>query len=150
LLACLKALQPGNTLVVWKLDRLARSLKHLLELFEDLDQRGVHLRILDGPGAQLDTTTAMGKMVLHMLGAFAEFERSLIKERVVAGLEAARARGHHGGRRPKLDAKQQRQALLLAQGSMSKTEIALTMRCSRRTVYNALAQHAPADTAATD
>jgi len=86
--------------------------------------------------------------VVHMLGAFAEFERALSKERVVAGLEAARARGHHGGRRPKLNAKQQRQALLLAQGGMSKTEIALTLGCSRRTIYHVLAQAPTAAAAA--
>jgi len=140
LAACLKALHPGDTLVVWKLDRIARSLLHLLEILQDLQARQVGLRILEGMGTQMNPATSEGKLFLSMLGAFAEFERTLITERVVAGLVAARARGHIGGRRPKLSASQQRQVHHLKQGGMTITEIAQTLHCSRHTVYKALAQ----------
>src|SRR5262249_38598018 len=90
--ASLKAPPPGYTLVVWKLDRVARSLLHLLEILQDLQDRGVGFRILEGMGTQMNPATNEGKLFLSMLGAFAEFERTLIKERVVAGLGAARAR----------------------------------------------------------
>jgi len=138
LAACLKALHPGDTLVVWKLDRIARSLLHLLEILQDLQARQVGLRVLEGVGAQMNPATSEGKLFFSMLGAFAEFERTLIKERVVAGLVAARARGHIGGRRPKLSPAQQRQAQHLKQGGMTITEIAQTLQCSRHTVYAAL------------
>jgi DNA invertase Pin-like site-specific DNA recombinase len=138
LAACLKALHPGDTLVVWKLDRVARSLLHLLEILQDLQERQVDLRILEGIGAQMNPATSEGKLFLSMLGAFAEFERTLIRERVVAGLVAARARGHKGGRRPRLSAAQQRQAQMLKQGGMPITEIAQTLGCSRHTIYKAL------------
>ena len=98
------------------------------------------LRILEGMGTQMNPATSEGKLFLSMLGAFAEFERTLIKERVVAGLVAARARGHIGGRRPKLSPTQHRQVHHLKQGGMSITEIAQTLQCSRHTVYAALAQ----------
>jgi len=139
LAACLKALHPGDTLVVWKLDRIARSLLHLLEILQDLQDRQVGLCILEGIGAQMNPATSEGKLFLSMLGAFAVFERTLIRERVVAGLVAARARGHKGGRRPRLSAAQQRQAQALKQGGMPITEIAQTLGCSRHTVYKALA-----------
>src|SRR5262252_6507491 len=113
LAACLKALHPGDTLVVWKLDRIARSLLHFLEILQDLQDRQVGLHLLEGVGAQMNPATSEGKLFLSMLGAFAEFERTLIRERVVAGLAAARERGHKGGRRPKLSAAQQRQAAML-------------------------------------
>jgi DNA invertase Pin-like site-specific DNA recombinase len=139
LAACLKALHPGDTLVVWKLDRVARSLLHLLEILQDLQERQIGFRILEGAEASLDTSTPLGKAYLSLLGLFAEFERNIIQERVVAGLVAARARGHKGGRRPKLSAAQQRQAQALHQGGMPITEIAQTLHCSRHTVYKALA-----------
>ncbi|HSX78067.1 MAG TPA: recombinase family protein [Candidatus Saccharimonadia bacterium] len=138
LVACLKALHPGQTLVVWRLDRLARSLLHLMELAAELEEQGIALRVLEGPFAHMDTSTSEGKLLFSLLGAFAEFERSLIRERVVAGLVAARARGHHGGRRPKLTAAQQRQAVLWKRGGMPITEIARTLGCSRHTIYKAL------------
>jgi DNA invertase Pin-like site-specific DNA recombinase len=140
LVACLKALHPGQTLVVWRLDRLARSLLHLMEMAAELEERGIALRVLEGPFAHMDTSTSEGKLLFSLLGAFAEFERALIRERVVAGLAAARARGHHGGRRPKLTPAQQRQAVLWHRGGMPITEIAQTLGCSRHTVYKALAQ----------
>ena len=98
LAACLKALQPGNTLVLWKLDRLGRDLKHLISTAESLRLRGVCLKVLTGAGAQIDTTTANGRLAFGIFAAFAEFERELIAERTRAGLAAARARGRMGGR----------------------------------------------------
>jgi DNA invertase Pin-like site-specific DNA recombinase len=135
LAACLKALQSGNTLVVFRLDRLGRTLLHLLEILQDLTERDITLRVLDGLGADLNLATSQGRLFVQMLGAFAEFERNLIRERVVAGLMAARARGHKGGRRPKLSAAQQRQAQMLKQGGMTITEIASILQCSRHTIY---------------
>ena len=101
--ACLKALQPGNTFVVWKLDRLGRNLKHLVTTVEELHDRGVGLRVLAGAGAEIDTTTANGRLVFGIFAALAEFERELIAERTRAGLAAARARGRLGGRPRKMD-----------------------------------------------
>ena len=99
LAACLKALREGDVLVVWKLDRLGRDLRHLVNTVQDLCDRGVGLRVLTGQGAQLDTTTASGRLVFGIFAALAEFERELIRERTMAGLKAARARGRQGGRK---------------------------------------------------
>ncbi len=97
----LARLGPGDVLVVWRLDRLARSLRHLLQLIDDLDGRGVGFRSLT---ESIDTTTATGRLVLHLFGALGEFERDLLKERTSAGLQAAAARGRHGGRPPVMTA----------------------------------------------
>ncbi len=103
LTACLKAIQPGNSLVLWKLDRLGRDLRHLVNTVEDLRTRGVSLKVLAGAGAQIATTTANGRIAFGIFAAFAEFERELIAERTMAGLKAARARGRLGGRPRKMD-----------------------------------------------
>ena len=113
--ACLKALQPGNTLVLWKLDRLGRDLRHLVTTAENLRVRGVGLKVLTGAGAQIDTTTANGRLAFGIFAAFAEFERELIAERTNAGLAAARARGRMGGRPRKMD----RAVLTMAMAAMS-------------------------------
>ena len=97
LAACLKALRAGDTLMVWKLDRLGRDLRHLVNIVHDLTARGVGLKVLTGKGAAIDTTTASGKLVFGIFAALAEYERELISERTVAGLAAARARGRKGG-----------------------------------------------------
>lgn len=99
---CLKALQPGNTLLVWKLDRLGRSTKHLIDIVEDLNKRSVGLKVLAGAGAEIDTTTANGRLIYGVFAALAEFEAELIRERTMAGLAAARARGRMGGRPRKM------------------------------------------------
>ena len=99
LMACLKALREGDTLVVWKLDRLGRDLKHLVNTVQDLKERGIGFKVLSGQGAHIDTTTASGKLVFGIFAALAEFERELIRERTMAGLQAARARGRKGGRK---------------------------------------------------
>ena len=102
LASCLKALRAGDTLVVWKLDRLGRSLPHLVAIMDDLNKRKIGLKVLTGHGANIDTTTAAGKMIFGIFAALAEFERELISERTKAGLAAARARGRQGGRKPKM------------------------------------------------
>ena len=103
LLACLKALQPGNTLVVWKLDRLGGDLRHQNTPVYVRRGRGVGFGVRAGAGAQIDTTTANGRLFFGVFAAFAEFERELIVERTRAGLAAARARGRKGGRPRKMD-----------------------------------------------
>jgi DNA invertase Pin-like site-specific DNA recombinase len=97
LAAALKALRAGDTLVVWKLDRLGRDLRHLINTVHDLTERGVGLKVLTGQGAAIDTTTPAGKLIFGIFAALAEFERELIVERTKAGLAAARARGRQGG-----------------------------------------------------
>ena len=104
--ACLKALRKDDTLVAWKLDRLGRDLRHLVNLVHDLTGRGVGLKVLAGQGANLDTTTANGRLVFGIFAALAEFERELIVERTRAGLASARARGRNGGRPFKMTAGQ--------------------------------------------
>ena len=91
----MRALRTGDVLVVWKLDRLGRTLVHLVNTVQDLSTRGVGLRVLTGQGAQIDTTTAAGRLVFGIFAALAEFERELIRERTLAGLTAARARGRN-------------------------------------------------------
>jgi DNA invertase Pin-like site-specific DNA recombinase len=115
LVACLKALQPGNTLLVWKLDRLGRDLKHLVLLIEDLRKKDIGLKVLAGSGAQIDTTTPNGRMVFGLFAVLAEFERELIIERTRAGLAAARARGRKGGRPRKMT----KSALTMAMAAMA-------------------------------
>jgi len=100
--ACLKALRPKDTLVVWKLDRLGRNLKHLVNSVHDLNKREIGFKVLTGQGAQIDTSTSQGKLVFGIFAALAEFERDLIVERTHAGLAAARARGRKGGARYKM------------------------------------------------
>lgn len=106
LTACLKSLRDGDVLVVWKLDRLGRSLAHLVNTVKELSDRKIGLRVLTGKGAQIDTTTASGRMVFGIFGTLAEFERDLIRERTMAGLASARARAvaraDENSRSPKL------------------------------------------------
>ena len=109
--ACLKALRSGDTLVVWKLDRLGRDLAHLVGVVSGLADRGIGLRVLTGQGAAIDTATASGRLVFGIFAALAEFERELIRERTRAGLAAARARGRNGGRKFALTKAQVRLAM---------------------------------------
>jgi DNA invertase Pin-like site-specific DNA recombinase len=95
--ACLKSLREGDTLVVWKLDRLGRDLAHLVATVRSLEERGVGFRVLTGQGAEIDTSTPSGRLIFGIFASLAEFERDLIRERVNAGLAAARARGRRGG-----------------------------------------------------
>ena len=123
----------GDTLIVWKLDRLARSTKQLIETVENLRVRGIGFRSLT---EALDTTTAQGRLVFHMFGALAEFERGLIRERTQAGLAAARRLGHTGGRPPKLtDDDLDVARALLANPDIGVTQIAHRLGVSPATLY---------------
>ena len=134
--ACLKALRSGDTLLVWKLDRLGRNLRHLVNIVHDLTARGVGLKVLTGQGAAIDTTSAQGKLVFGIFAALAEFERELISERTKAGLESARARGRKGGRPFKMTPAKVR----LAMASMGQPETSVAALCqelgiTRQTLY---------------
>lgn len=130
---CRKALRPGDTLVVWRLDRLGRSLPDLVQIVADLEQRGVHFESLT---EKIETGSAAGKLQFHVFAALAEFERGLIRERTRAGLDAARARGRSGGRKPKLDAKQIRHIkALLRDPNTCVAELARDYGVSRTTIY---------------
>jgi DNA invertase Pin-like site-specific DNA recombinase len=129
--------RPGDTLVVWRLDRLGRSLQHLIATVAELHERGIGFRSLT---EQIDTTTSGGKLIFHVFGALAEFERDLIRERTHAGLAAARARGRTGGRPRKL-ANPRQLALarrLYEDGETDIATICQTLGISRATLYRAL------------
>jgi len=133
---CLRTLRKGDTLVVWKLDRLARSLKHLVEIIHELDAREVGFKSLT---ESIDTTTSGGKLVFHIFGALAEFEHSLISERTKAGLAFSRARGRMGGRPPLLSASDvKKAAAMLADPDITKTEVSGHFKVSRVTLNAAL------------
>ena len=133
---CLKALRENDILVVYKLDRLGRNLKHLIQTVEDLTKRKIGFKVLSGQGVNIDTTTPAGKMIFSIFGALAEFERELIRERTIAGITAARARGRMGGRKFNLTKAQVR----LAEASMknrdtSVTELCKELKITRATLY---------------
>lgn len=123
--ACLKALRNGDVLVVWKLDRLGRSLHHLVKTVTMLSDRGIGLKVLTGQGAQIDTTTAAGRLSFGIFAALAEFESELIRERTMAGLQAARARGRKGGRKFALSKAQVR----MAQTAMANRDTSVSELC---------------------
>ncbi len=135
---CLRMLRQGDVLVVWKLDRLARSLKDLVEIVQDLQDRGIGFKSLT---ESIDTTSSGGRLVFHIFGALAEFERDLIRERTMAGLEAARARGRKGGRKPALSKTDiQKAAAMLLDPKITKTEVAQHFGISRTTLNASLAR----------
>jgi DNA invertase Pin-like site-specific DNA recombinase len=134
--AALKALRPGDILLVWKLDRLGRSLHHLVNTIHDLTTRGIGFKVLTGHGASIDTTTPSGKLVFGIFAALAEFERELISERTKAGLASARARGRKGGAPFKVTAAK----LRVAMAAMGKSETRVSELCrelgiTRQTLY---------------
>ena len=136
LAACLKALRTGDTLVVWRLDRLGRSLPDLIRIVGDLETKGVAFESLT---EKIDTSSATGRLVFHLFGALAEFERSLTRERTHAGLAAARARGRVGGRQPKLDDKQVREIeILKSNPEISVAQILERYQISKPTLYRSL------------
>ena len=136
LATCLQALQPGDTLVVWKLDRLGRNLKHLISVVDDLQQRQVGFKVLAGAGVQIDTTTADGRLVFGIFAALAEFEAELIRERTQAGLAAARARGRRGGRPRKITKAALRTAMAaLSDQTTSARTVARRMGIPPTTLY---------------
>ena len=134
--ACLKSLREGDTLVVWKLDRLGRNLRHLVNTVHDLMERKIGFRVLSGQGANIDTTTSGGRLVFGIFAALAEFERDLIRERTIAGLASARARGRNGGRPFTMTPAK----LRLAQAAMAKRDTKVGDLCkelgvTRQTLY---------------
>jgi DNA invertase Pin-like site-specific DNA recombinase len=120
---------------VWRLDRLGRSLRHLIDVITDLDERGVGFRSLS---ESIDTTTPGGRLVFHLFGALAEFERQLIRDRTLAGLEAARSRGRRGGRPTKMTPAKLRQLQRMAAAGTPVSEIAQVLGVGRATVYRHL------------
>jgi DNA invertase Pin-like site-specific DNA recombinase len=133
-----EVLRPGDTLVIWRLDRLGRSLKHLIHLVEQLDKREVGLKSLQ---ENIDTTTSGGRLVFHVFGALAEFERTLIRERSQARVNAARARGRQGGRPKLLEPNKRELAIRLhREKTHSIAEICAMMGISKSTLYNYLAE----------
>src|SRR6188472_3415979 len=136
LAACLKALREGDTLAVWKLDRLGRNLRHLVNTVDDLSKRDIGFKVLTGHGASIDTTSASGKLVFGIFAALAEFERELIIERTKAGMASARARGRNGGRPYTMTAAK----LRLAMAAMASRDTKVSVLCkelgiTRQTLY---------------
>jgi DNA invertase Pin-like site-specific DNA recombinase len=143
--ACFKALRSGDTLVIWKLDRLGRNLSQLLQTAERLEAKGCRLRVLT---EAIDTSTPMGRFMFGVMGAFAQLEREMIQERTMAGLAAARERGRVGGRKPVLTRETVEAGRLLiadeAEGGegLSVREAAARLKVGRTTLYNALKESA--------
>ncbi len=153
LAAFLKAARPGDVIVVWRLDRLGRNLRHLVNLVQDLNDRDIGIRVLAGQGASIDTTTPSGKstrrppgqgasiaghgkLVFALFAALAEFERELIRERTLAGLDSARARGRKGGRPHALSKAQVRLAqAAMAQRDTKVSELCLELGVTKATIY---------------
>ena len=123
--ACLEALRVGDVLVVWRLDRMGRNLHHLVRTVSMLSERGVGLKVLTGQGTLIDTTTAAGRLSFGIFAALAEFERELIRERTMAGLKSARARGRKGGRKFALTKAQVR----MAQAAMASRDTSVSELC---------------------
>jgi DNA invertase Pin-like site-specific DNA recombinase len=137
--SCLKSLRSGDTLVVWKLDRLGRDLRNLINTVHELTSKDIGLKVLTGHGAAIDTTTAAGKLVFGIFAALAEFEREMIRERTVAGLASARARGRKGGRPIKMTPAK----LRLASAAMGQPDTKIGALCqelgiSKQTLYRYL------------
>ena len=138
--AMLKALRTGDTLVVWKLDRLGRSLRDLVNMVDDLARREIGLRVLAGQGAAIDTTLPAGRLVFGIFAALAEFERELISERTRAGLASARARGRKGGGRYRMTPARLRLAMAaMARRDTRVAELCRELGVSRQTLYRHVA-----------
>ncbi|ELI9047708.1 recombinase family protein [Pseudomonas putida] len=136
----LKALRPGDTVVVWQLSRFGRSLSHLLQLMAQLEAMQVRFESLK---EHIDTSTAGGRLQLNLLATLAEYERELNRERTMAGLDAARARGRKGGRKPTLGAKEIRDIkILLADPLTTVSDVAARFKVSRTTIYKYLSKEA--------
>ena len=135
LLRCLKTLKPGDTLIVWKLDRLGRNLRDLIHMLDDLSSRGIKFQSLT---EAIDTATPTGRAMWQMIGVLAELERSLIAERTRAGVKAAQKRGVAFGRKPKLSAAQLGHARRLIEGGERPATVARSFAVGRSTLYRAL------------
>jgi DNA invertase Pin-like site-specific DNA recombinase len=136
LLAALAYIREGDVLVVWKLDRLGRSLAHLITTVSDLEKRGVGLRSLT---EAIDTTTSGGRLIFHVFGALGQFERDVIRERTRAGLTAAAARGRKGGRKPVVTADKLKRARALRTLGLNVRETAKRLKVGKTALYEALA-----------
>jgi len=135
---CMEVLREGDTLVVWKLDRLGRSLRDLINIITELEEKKVRFRSLT---ECIDTTSPMGRFMFHLIGAFSEFERNLIKERSLAGLVSARKRGIVGGRRFVLSSKEQNALIAMHKDNIKIQDILEHFKISRTTLYNYLHRH---------
>ena len=140
LAAALGFVREGDILTVWKLDRLGRSLPHLIEAVNALETRGVSFRSLT---EAIDTTTPGGRLVFHIFGALGQFERDLIRERTRAGLDAAAARGRQGGRKPVMTEEKLRRAQTLLVQGLTVREVAARIKVGKTALYAALAQADP-------
>ena len=139
LINCLKSLRKGDTLILWKLDRLGRDLHHLVSTVQDLAARDIGLKVLTGQGAAIDTTTPQGKFSFAIFAALAEFERDMIRERTLVGMASARARGRKGGRPYVMTTAK----LRLAMASLGKPETKIAALCeelkvTKQTLYRHL------------
>lgn len=134
---CLEDLRSGDTLIVWKLDRLGRSLPHLLEIVMDLKARGIGFRSLT---EQMDTATPHGEFLFSVFGALAQYERALTRERVLAGLAAARRRGRRGGRPTAIDPEKLEQIIAALEAGTSKASVCRTFKVARSTLLDSLAR----------
>lgn len=139
----LDRLEPGDVLAVWKLDRLSRSLKDLLLILDRVEKAGAGFRSLT---ENIDSTTASGRMMMQMLGSFAEFERAMVRERTQAGLRSARAQGRSGGRQPKLSPQQQVEVITMLTAGRSTADIARLFRVHRATISRIVSNLAVKDT----
>lgn len=137
---CLKSLREGDSLIVWKLDRLGRSLQHLIEVITDLENKQIGFQSLT---ENIDTTSTTGKLIFHIFGSLAEFERGLIQERVKAGLEAAKKKGKKFGRPEALNDKDQAMAIAMFNGGATKIDIARHFNVTRQTIYSVLKAQSP-------
>jgi DNA invertase Pin-like site-specific DNA recombinase len=135
--SCLADLRSGDCLIVWKLDRLGRSLPHLLSIINDLKSRGISFRSLT---EQMDTTTAQGELFFSLFGALAQYERSLTQERVNAGLAAARRRGRKGGRPLAIDPEKMEQILAALKAGTSKASVCRSFNIPRSTLIDTLSR----------
>jgi DNA invertase Pin-like site-specific DNA recombinase len=135
---CLKSLREGDLLIVWKLDRLGRSLQHLIETVTDLENRQIGFQSLT---ENIDTTSPTGKLIFHIFGSLAEFERGLIRERVKAGLAAAKKKGKKFGRPDALNEKDKEMALAMFNGGATKIDISRHFNVTRQTIYTLLKEY---------
>lgn len=133
--ACLAYLRSGDVLVTIKLDRMGRSLQHLLKVSNEIAERGIGLKVLDQP---IDTTSPAGRLFFNMVASFAEFERDLIVERTHEGLRTARSKGHKSGRKPKLSPKQVEAVRQMHANGKNVTDLAETFNVSRPLIYRVL------------
>jgi len=129
---CLKSLRKGDELMVWKLDRLGRSLSQLINIIEEIREKGVEFSVIT---ENIDTSTPSGKMMFHIFATIAEYERSMVKERVCAGLDVARKNGRYGGRPNALSGSDKKMAIAMLKGGATKSEISKHFNVCRQTIY---------------